>query len=212
MDIFASPLTYVISVAFGLVALVLFLIAEKRIGFTIYEAIAILFLSFLLGFIEIPLIVQGNTTLLVNVGGAIIPAFLGIYLIHKNRIYVETFAGIVVVVPIAYLCSHIGENGVAYDFPLFIFPAMATALCAIIIEITSKRDGISPYIAYSVGVFSILIGGDLLRFGKLMQSGATQVVIGGGSIVDMVYITGIMAIIIDILIHREVENAAKKII
>lgn len=127
--------------------------------------------------------------LAVNVGGAIIPAFLAIYLIVKNRLYVEASVGILVVTAVVhFLASPIPGQGISVPMML---PPIAAAIVAILLSWKQ-----SAALAYITGTLGTLIGADLLNLAVLPALGGPVASIGGAGTFDGVFLTGILAMLL----------------
>jgi hypothetical protein len=206
---------YILYLIIPLIALyIVFLIITKAfnyMGFTSFEAIIIVFVSFFLGsgivdylvgisFSNIYLFSYGTWIIGINMGGAVIPIILSIYLFFKNKLYsLKIFLSIVIVASITYFVTEpIPEKGIVAKFPFWLLPIFFASLTSIIISWKDIQKA-APY-AYISGTIGVLIGADFFHLisllGTKMQT--TQVaVIGGASIFDMVFITGILAVFID---------------
>jgi uncharacterized membrane protein len=131
----------------------------------------------------------GGTVLAVNVGGAIIPVVMSIYLLVHWQLWWKGLLATTVVAAICYwLSSPIPGIGIAV--PLFV-PAFAATLAALILSL--RRAAPLAYIAGSLGA---LIGADLMNFDKLADLNAPVLSIGGAGTFDGVFLTGIVAVLI----------------
>jgi uncharacterized membrane protein len=135
------------------------------------------------------LIDSPEVVLAVNVGGAVIPTLLSIYLLSKNGLWGR---GVIATVCIAAICHALAQpvRGVGIGLPIFVAP-VATAIIAAII---SWRNA-AP-LAYAGGSLGVLIGADLLNLDKLQGIGAHVLSIGGAGTFDGIFITGVMAVLL----------------
>lgn len=130
-----------------------------------------------------------GTILAINVGGAVIPTMMSIYLMVKNQIYGPSLVGIAVVaVVVNYLAEPIEHMGIAV--PVFI-PPIVSAVVAVIVS----RDYRAP-VAYVSGCMGTLIGADLMNLDVLERLGASIASIGGAGTFDGVFLTGILAVLL----------------
>jgi uncharacterized membrane protein len=130
-----------------------------------------------------------GTILAVNVGGAVIPVLLSIYLVLHNRIFVSAaIATAVVAVIVHQLATPI--PGVGISVPL-VAPPLIAALTAVLL---SRRDAAA--LAYVGGCLGVLIGADLTNLDKLQTLGAPVASIGGAGTFDGVFLTGVVAVLI----------------
>lgn len=135
-----------------------------------------------------------GTILAINVGGALIPILLSLYLIFKNRLLVR---GAIAVVAVAIVTHHLARpvHGVGISLPLFI-PPIAAAVVALVLS--WRRAAPLAYIAGSVGT---LVGADLLNLDKVSGLGAPIASIGGAGTFDGVFLVGIVAVLLASLIQ-----------
>jgi uncharacterized membrane protein len=213
LDLFA---VYVLIILIPLLVLyIVYLIITKafhEMGFTSGEAIIIVVVSFLLGsgiadgflgikFSDIELFTYNTYWHVgVNVGGAIIPLILSLYLSVKNRLRVKPiFVGIVVVSLVTYLVTYPDpERGIVSNFPLWLLPIVCASILSVAFYWSEKKKA-AP-LAYVIGTLGVLIGADVLHLFGLLQyklSEPGNAVIGGANVFDMVFITGLLAVFID---------------
>lgn len=138
----------------------------------------------------IPLVNQWpGTVIAVNLGGAVIPVVLSMYLIVKNRLYGPALVGVALMVFIVHLLAY-PVRGVGIAVPVFLPPLAATA-----VAITLSRK-YAPSLAYISGSMGTLIGADILNLGKIQGLGAPVASIGGAGTFDGIFLTGILAVLI----------------
>lgn len=130
-----------------------------------------------------------RTVIAVNLGGAVIPTLLSLYLLVKHGLYGQSLAAVAVVAVIVHwLARPVGGLGIAV--PIFIPPVVAAAVALLI-----SRQA-APSLAYIAGSLGTLIGADLLNLGKLQGLGAPIVSIGGAGKFDGIFLTGIVAVLL----------------
>lgn len=138
----------------------------------------------------VPAIVDSPQVILaVNVGGAVIPTLLSIYLLAKARLW---WRGLIATAIVAAICHAVAEpvRGVGIGLPIFVAPVVAVIVAAII----SWRHAAA--LAYAGGSLGVLIGADLLNLGKLQGLGAPVLSIGGAGTFDGIFVTGMMAVLL----------------
>ena len=130
-----------------------------------------------------------GTVLAVNLGGAVIPFMLSVYLIFKHRLFEKSLVAVGVVTVVVHLMAK-PVQGVGIAVPIFI-PPIITAIIALIL---------SPYnpapLAYIAGSLGTLIGADLLNLNKVRGLGAPVASIGGAGKFDGIFLTGIVAVLL----------------
>jgi len=130
-----------------------------------------------------------GTIVAVNVGGAVIPVLVSIYLLVRHRLWVTAPIGVACVAFVSHLLAH-PVRGVGIALPVFV-PAIITAITALVL---SRRDA-AP-LAYISGSIGVLIGADLLNLGSLPGLAAPVASIGGAGTFDGIFLTGVLAVLI----------------
>ncbi len=129
-----------------------------------------------------------STVIAVNVGGAVIPVLLSLYLIAKNGLYALGLVGIAIVTVVSHLVARpVAGLGVAE--PVFI-PPVVTAVVAVGLS----RRYAAP-LAYVSGSLGTLVGADLLNLGEIQGLGAPIASIGGAGTFDGIFVTGLLAVV-----------------
>jgi uncharacterized membrane protein len=143
----------------------------------------------------VPVVHQWPATVLaINVGGALIPILLSLYLAFKNRLVMKSAIAVAVV---AVVTHHLAQpvRGVGVALPIFIPPIVAL-FCALVLS--WRQAGPLAYIGGSMGT---LIGADLMNLGKIQGLGAPVASIGGAGTFDGVFLVGIVAVLLASLIQ-----------
>ena len=134
---------------------------------------------------------EASTQVAVNVGGALIPTSLSVYLlsISSTSIVILSLISVLIVTLVTHLVAR-PVKGVGVVTPAFISPIVA-AVSAILLSPAHP-----VIIAYVAGTLGTLIGADLLNLGKIPDLGAPVASIGGAGTFDGVFLTGIIAVLI----------------
>jgi uncharacterized membrane protein len=130
-----------------------------------------------------------RTVIALNLGGAIIPTLLSLYLLVKNRLYGRGLIGVAIVTVIVHMTAY-PVKGVGIAVPIFIPPLAAAGVGLIL----SRR--FAPPLAYIAGSLGTLIGADLLNLGEIQRLGAPIASIGGAGTFDAIFLTGILAVLL----------------
>jgi uncharacterized membrane protein len=130
-----------------------------------------------------------GTIIAVNIGGALIPGVVSVFLLARNRLWIE---GIIATAGVAAVCHWLAYPvpGIGIAEPIFA-PAAAAAIVSMLL---SHRQA-AP-LAYICGSLGALIGADLLNFGKIDGLGAPVASIGGAGTFDGIFVTGILAVLL----------------
>ncbi len=138
----------------------------------------------------IPVVVDWpGTVIAVNVGGALVPAAVSLYLLARNGLWGP---GLVAIALVTFVCHALAHPvpGVGIAIPIFIPPAVTA-----VVALALSRRYAAP-LAYIAGSLGTLIGADLLNLGKLQGLGAPVASIGGAGTFDGVFLTGILAVLL----------------
>jgi uncharacterized membrane protein len=138
----------------------------------------------------VPVVVDWpGTVIAVNVGGAVIPALLSLYLLVKNELW---FRGIITTAIVAAIIHALAYpvQGVGIAVPIFV-PPVATAIVAVVVARAHAAA-----LAYIGGSMGTLIGADLLNLGVVQSLGAPVASIGGAGTFDGIFLTGILAVLL----------------
>lgn len=198
----------------GMAAMRLLRYASVSMGISLPSLVAILALSLLGSYVNIPIAYlpekvstsvaqisffgvtyaipvvheSAATVLAVNLGGALIPIAVSLYLLAKNHLWGLGVLGVAIV---AVICHWLARPvpGLGIAEPVLV-PAAATALVALLL---SRRHA-AP-LAYICGSLGTLIGADLLNLDKVQGLGAPVASIGGAGTFDGIFVTGLLAVL-----------------
>jgi uncharacterized membrane protein len=137
--------------------------------------------------IRIPL--MHKRVIALNLGGAILPGLLCLYLLTKVDMGTALLAT-AVTTGFSYFLSK-PVKGIGIVIPAFIPPIIA-AMTALLF---AERES-APAIAYICGVLGTLIGADLLRLHQIKRFGLSFLSIGGAGVFDGIFIVGIIAVLL----------------
>lgn len=196
-----------------------------RLGFTRWQALLILLLTLVGSFINIPVktlegrsafpaydrytVMYGRlyripqqtlrTVLAVNVGGALIPVAISLYLLYDSvilsggyHLFALALVGVAVVTVVTKLVAR-PVPGLGIATPFFIPPLAALFMALILSLFAGGVPGSSVIIAYVSGTLGTLIGADLLNLHHIAELGAPMASIGGAGTFDGIFLSGIIA-------------------
>ena len=124
----------------------------------------------------------------VNVGGALLPAAVAIYVLPQAPI-VPTLVATAVVTAVARAIAR-PVPGTGIVMPAWV-PPLASALLAFLLA----RDNPAP-VAYISGTMGTLIGADLLNWPNFKKLGSHVLSIGGAGVFDGIFLAGIVAVLL----------------
>jgi uncharacterized membrane protein len=130
-----------------------------------------------------------GTVIAINVGGALIPILVSLYLLAKHRLW---GLGVLATACVAAVCYYLAHPvpGVGIALPTLV-PGIAAAIVALLLS----RPYRAP-LAYIAGSLGTLIGADLLNLGLVQGLGAPVASIGGAGTFDGIFVTAILAALI----------------
>jgi len=133
--------------------------------------------------------------LAINVGGAIIPILMSLFLIVKNDLYRKAAWGVAIVSLACYLLAE-PVAGVGIAIPVFYPPVIAA-----IVALSLSRRYAAP-LAYACGSLGTLIGADLMNLGRVRGLGAPVMSIGGAGTFDGIFVVGLVAVLLAAIVSR----------
>lgn len=140
--------------------------------------------------VVIPALTQTTETrIMVNVGGAVIPTLMALYMVVRFGIVTQ---GIICTLLVAALVHLVARPiaGVGIGMPALLAPLLAAASTWLF------PASPAPALAYVAGTLGTLIGADLLNLGRIRGLGAPVASIGGAGTFDGIFLTGILAVVL----------------
>jgi uncharacterized membrane protein len=133
-----------------------------------------------------PAVEPRATVVAINVGGALIPFLISVYLVLKTGIYVRMLLGVLIVAGVVHALAEI-VPGVGIAVPILVPPLVAAGVGLLL---AFRR---APPVAYVAGSMGTLLGADVWNLDRIAELGAPVVSIGGAGTFDGVFLTGIIA-------------------
>jgi uncharacterized membrane protein len=196
-----SPIIVLFTLALGLTVALLELgliaYAYERIGIDSRYLISLLALSLMGSGLNLPVARRDGgddgerpaNVLAVNVGGALIPAGLSLYLLARGAAPLTALIGVVVVAAVVHRIAR-PLPGVGIAVPVIVPPIVAAAAGLLL------APAAAPAFAYVAGSLGTLIGADLTNLGTLRRLGGPVASIGGAGTFDGIFVTGILAVLL----------------
>jgi|GEM_PF-636528 uncharacterized membrane protein len=140
-----------------------------------------------------------ETTLAVNLGGAVIPLALSLYLLDRvslvangNMLYLKVIAGILIVAAMSYVTTR-PMVGVGMRASLFI-PGLTALLCGILL---AGNPGLSAgVIAFVSGTVGTLLGANIAHLYRSGDLEVTKISIGGAGTFGAIFIGCLLSALI----------------
>ena len=137
----------------------------------------------------VPVVRSGpGTVLAINVGGAVIPICMSLYLMLRNQLYTASLWGTAVVALACHLLAT-PVPGLGIAEPIFVPSVVATMMA---LTLSRRHAGALAYICGSLGT---LIGADLTNLGKIRGLGAPVASIGGAGTFDGIFVIGLLSVV-----------------
>jgi uncharacterized membrane protein len=157
---------------------------------------------------RIPRVVMGvrRTLVAVNLGGAVVPVLISVYLLivsipARSLDVVASYVRVGVVLVVVALSTFKSARlvrGLGIATPAF-GPPLMTVLTVLTVDLFSPLS-CPTQVAYVGGSLGTLIGADLMNLGRLSELGAPVVSIGGAGTFDGIYITGLVSVLLVLLL------------
>lgn len=227
----SAPLVALLAVTLGLLFVGLIGSGFARLGFSWWQASLVLLASLAGSAVNLPvgtvgsrvpelitrsdrfpahrlasLAVESHSTIVaVNVGGAVIPVAVCLYLALRfpKSVPLALLATGAVAVVVHLFAQPVA--GVGIVTPILV-PPLVTVVATVLLTgafAGGARDRL--VCAYMSGTLGTLIGGDLLNLGRVGSLGANVVSIGGAGTFDAVFLTGLLAVLL--MLERPVSRS-----
>jgi uncharacterized membrane protein len=131
----------------------------------------------------------GRKIVAINVGGALIPVALSVYLLVVNDMGWSAVVGVAIVSAITHVVARI-VPGLGVVVPTLV-PPVAAALSTWAIDATPLAAA-----AYISGTIGTLVGADLLNLRHIREMEGAVLSIGGAGTFDGIFVTGVLAVIL----------------
>jgi uncharacterized membrane protein len=143
----------------------------------------------------VPMVDLSHPVIAVNIGGAVIPTVMSLYLLATHSLWGKGIIATAIVALIIHgLANPVPGLGIAV--PVFM-PAVITAIVALVLS----RKEAAP-LAYIAGSLGTLIGADITNLDKVRGLGAPVASIGGAGTFDGIFLTSILAVLLASLYAR----------
>ena len=126
-----------------------------------------------------------TTIVAINVGGAVIPLILSLWLLTKTPL-VRTGIAIGIVAAVAYILAGVVPGKGIFLNPFI--PPLVSAASAMVLAWKSAAP-----VAYVSGVLGTLIGADILHLPEVLDTSGNFLSIGGAGVFDGIFLVGIIA-------------------
>lgn len=183
-------------ILFALAGLVLFGAAQRvldRMYLTDTQALVILGVIFLGSFIDVP-VVRGQATVTVNIGGAVIPTALALYVLGRAGTATERMRAVaasLVTAGVIWGVARLTDFGPHGGTPMFLDSLWLFAIVGGIVAYVLGRSRRAAFIAGVLGLVLFQLVDVLLT---ASAGGTTTLALGGGGFFDAVILSGIISV------------------
>ena len=137
----------------------------------------------------VPVLRSRSTVVAVNLGGALVPTALSVYLIIHDRLGWRALAAVAIVGVLVHLVARpVPGLGIAV-------PALLPGLFAVLAAFLFHPAALAG-LAYVAGTLGTLAGADLANMGKVRRLATPVASIGGAGTFDGIFLAGIIAVLI----------------
>jgi uncharacterized membrane protein len=202
----ADNIAMLVAVTFALILLFMFLYIQRLLSNSVTDmwesesleapyvyaaglvlgAIVLSFFS--LRIIEDPLVVS------INITGFLVPISVAICIVMLRKVTaLATLISIVLVAAVAFFVTNVTSGAIVIEFPWWLAPVAVAAICGY----SGAKDS-DPLnyaaLAYVAGSMGVLVGGDLAKIPEFVARGGYYLVLGGGGMLDFVFLLGVFAV------------------
>jgi uncharacterized membrane protein len=165
---------------------------------------------------DVPIVHFGRIVIGVNAVGFFIPILITFNMLASRRISWKQFCLLAVIIAaVTYLYTFF-QPGLGIVIYLFAIPPI---LASGIVFMFRRMKGLSnlntALLAYAGATIGVLVGADLLNLHRLATHDwgkPTLVSVGGGSILDAIFLAGIVALFADFVFRSREENIPDRLV
>ncbi len=165
---------------------------------------------------DVPVLHLNGSIIGFNLLGCSIPVIITAKMLAQRRVPLRQFFLVAAIITgVSYLYSVV-IPGVGVAIHLFAIPPMlAAGLAFMLRKMRRARDFNPALLAYAGATIGVLVGADLLNLYRLVTHYADSPVfisIGGGSVLDAIFLAGIVALFADLAFRSQEENILQSMV
>jgi uncharacterized membrane protein len=165
---------------------------------------------------DVPIFQLGHIVIGVNAVGFFIPAMITLNMLVYKRIPWKQFCLLAVIIAaVTYLYTFIQPGLGVVVFLFTIPPILASGIAFMFRRMKGLGNLNTALLAYAGATIGVLIGADLLNLHKLANHDwgkPTMVSVGGGSVLDAVFLAGVVALFADFIFRSREENMLGRLV
>lgn len=164
--------------------------------------------------LDIPLFHGENSIIGINVIGLLIPLTISLKILAQKKVPLKEAGLLIMIISfVTYFYTWFRPDiGIVVYF--FAVPAILSAAISFMFKMVNPEVN-PPMLSYVGATMGVWIGADLFNLGILMNYSWGRTVfisIGGGGVLDAIFLAGLVAIFADLLIRGQEENVFKNFI
>ncbi len=166
--------------------------------------------------LDVPVIHLGGTVIGVNAVGFFIPTVISLKILAQRRIPWKQFCFLVAIIAAVTYLYAVFQPGLGVVIYLFAIPPILASAIAFMLQ---RRKGASDLntalLAYAGATIGVLVGADLLNLYKMTDHDwgkPALVSVGGGGILDAIFLAGMVALFADFVFRSQEENILGRLI
>jgi uncharacterized membrane protein len=165
---------------------------------------------------DVPIVHLGHIVIGVNAVGFFIPAMITLNMLVYRRVPWKQFCVLAVIIAAVTYLYTLFQPGLGLVIYLFaIPPILASGIAFMLRRMKGLSNLNTALLAYAGATIGVLVGADLLNLHKLANHDwgePTMVSVGGGSILDAVFLAGMVALFADFVFRSREENLLGRLV
>ncbi|MCS7121812.1 MAG: DUF1614 domain-containing protein [Archaeoglobaceae archaeon] len=144
---------------------------------------------------------KGKIVVAVNLGGCIFPSILAFKAFLDTLIFIN-FVYFFIFLALATILSYAAAKPVRHVgivMPMLFPVLIAISSSILVVFLSSAPLYVLPKLSFTIGVFSTILGADILHLKDIEKIGEGVVSIGGAGTFDGIFLTGIFSALVSIL-------------
>lgn len=166
--------------------------------------------------VDLPLFHFGNATVSVNLVGFLIPVVISTKMLLQKRIPLKkTLLLVTIISVLSYLYTRFEPDKGMVIYMFAIPPILAAAIAFMFKKMKGTGTFNPALMSYAGATLGILIGADVSNFYQALThqwDEAVFISIGGGSIMDAIFLAGVVALFADFVFESQEENITGRLI
>ena len=160
--------------------------------------------------IDVPVVRLGSTVIGLNTVGFFIPVTVTLKMLVQSRIPVKEFCLLVAIIAAVTCLYTFFQPALGVVTYLFAIPPILASAIVFMFRRMKGAGGFNPaLLAYAGATIGVLIGADLLNLYKIAGHDwdmPVLVSIGGGGVLDAIFLAGMVALFADLVFRSQEEN------